>query len=352
MTGELPIAFARPWLLLLLVLVPLAGGLLVWLGVWRRGVSRRLTGSGGTARSNGTARVLKGGMLLTGLSLIVIALARPQIGTRSILLPREGTDVVIALDVSASMLATDIAPTRLEHAKQIINGLLSGLQGDRLGLVVFAGNAILRFPLTTDLDAARELVNATAVREGGLRPGTGIGDALKVAAAAFKEDAARSRLIVLISDGEDTIGDPLDAARGPREKGIAVYGVGLGTEEGSQLPVPDPRTGRVQNRTDPQTGQPAVSRANESVMRQIAQAGQGRFFNGNAEDAVGELASEIASLERTKFASQEGTLPVERYQWFLAAGVVLIVLEMLIPERRRRARTGVRGPAVERKRAA
>ena len=120
------------------------------------------------------------------------------------------------------------------------------------------------------------------------------------------------------------------------------YAVGVGTDTGSTLAVPDPRTGRVQPRLDPQTGQPAVSRANESLMRSIATAGRGTFYNGNAEDAAAPLSQEIAALQRTRFASQEGSLPIERYQWFLAAGLALLVIEMLIPERRRRSREAAR----------
>jgi Ca-activated chloride channel family protein len=198
---------------------------------------------------------------------------------------------------------------------------------------------VLRFPLTTDIEAARELVRSTAIREGNLRPGTGIGDALKVAGTAFGEGSARSKVIVLLSDGEDLAGEAVEAVRIPRDRGALVYTVGIGTEEGSTLPVPEPRTGRTQPRLDPQTGQPAVSRANESLLRAIAAAGRGKFYNGNSPDAIAPLAQEIAALERTRFASQEGSQPIERYQWFVAAAIVLLVAEMLIPERKRRART-------------
>ena len=347
------VTFARPWVLVLLAAVPVVTLLLLWLAAWRRGAARRLVGHPAVPRANGFARAIKALLLLVGLTLLVIAAARPQIGSRPVLLPREGVDVMIALDASASMLATDLQPNRLEHAKRLIGQLLDALQGDRVGLVTFAGNAVLRFPLTTDIEAARELVRSTAVREGNLRPGTGIGDALRVAGTSFGEDAARSKVIVLISDGEDLAGEALPAVRTPRDRDVRLYTVGLGTDEGSPLAVTDPRTGRVQPRIDPQTGQQAVSRANESLMRQLAAAGNGRFFNGNGDDAVAGLTQEIAALERSKFASQEGSQPVERYQWFLAPALALLVLEMLIPERRWRTRTAAsRERREERRRAA
>lgn len=329
------VRFARPWLLLLLLAVPLALALRLWLAAWRRGATRRLIGAPQIAAANGRARFLKGALLLCALSLLALAAARPQIGEQPVLLPREGADVMVALDVSASMLATDVTPNRLEHAKLLIGQLLDGLQGDRVGLTVFAGSAVLRFPLTTDIDSARSLTNGVAIREGNLKPGTGIGDALRVSAAAFGPDAARSKLIVLISDGEDLAGAAPSAVELPKSKGVTLFTIGLGTEEGAPLIVPDPRGGRPQPRLDPSTGQPAVSRANEALLRQLAEAGGGRFFNGNGDDAIGALNSEIAGLERTKFASQEGSLPVERFQWFVGAALAMLMLEMLIPERRR-----------------
>jgi Ca-activated chloride channel family protein len=268
-----------------------------------------------------------------------------------VLLPREGTDVMVALDVSASMLAPDVPPSRFEHAKVLIGQLLYVLHGDRVGLTVFAGNAILRFPLTTDVEAARELINSTAIRDGNLRPGTGIGEALKVAGGAFGPDSARSKLIVLISDGEDLAGDPLPATQTPREQGAVVYTIGLGTEEGSALPAATTAAGRSQPRLDPATGQPAVSRANEALLRQIASAGGGRFFNGNGDAAIPTLTAEIAGLQRTKFQSQEGSLPVERYQWFVGAALALLLLESVLPERRRGRGGAVVRPA-ERREAA
>jgi Ca-activated chloride channel homolog len=344
--------FARPELLLLLLAVPLVAGLLLWRALWRRGAAGRLVGRPAQSRASGIARALKAAMLLAGIALLAVAAARPQMGSHSVLLPREGADVIIALDVSASMLATDIPPNRFDHAKRLVGQILDGVQGDRVGLVAFAGNAVLRFPLTTDIDAARDLTKGTAIREGNLRPGTGIGDALKVASQSFREDSTGSRLVVLISDGEDLGEGAVEAVRDLRDRDIRLYTMGIGTEQGSTLPAPDPRNqGRVVNRIDPTTGQAAVSRANEQLMRAIAGAGRGKFYNGNGDDAVAQLTQDIASLQRTKFESQEGEIPVERYQWFLAAGLALIALQLLIPERRWRRRAAAT-PRAERRRAA
>jgi len=144
-------------------------------------------------------------------------------------------------------------------------------------------------------------------------------------------------VIVLISDGEDLGEGAVEAVRTVRDRDIRLYTVGLGTGEGSPLTTTDQRTGQVRPRIDPQSGQQAVSRANETLMRAIASAGRGRFYNGNGTDAMPQIAQEIVALERTRFESQEGSIPIERFPWFLAAGLALIVIETLIPERRRRS---------------
>lgn len=344
------LTFAAPWWLLLLLALPVVLLLRLLLARWRRNASKRLVGRAAANRASGVARGLKLGLLLGALALIAVATARPQWGSRPVLLPREGTDVVIALDTSASMLATDVEPNRFEHAKLVISRLLDQLQGDRVGLVVFAGSATVRFPLTTDVGAARELIQGTAIREGNLRPGTGIGDALRTAATAFGEDAARSKLVVLISDGEDLAGDAQtqEGLRNLRDQGATLYTIGLGTEAGSQLAVPDPRTGQVRPRVDPTTNQPAVSRANEALLRQLASAGDGRFYNGNGDSGATTLAREIASLERTRFQSQEGSEPIERSMPFVVVAIILLALELVIPERRRRRAVPAERPATRR----
>jgi Ca-activated chloride channel homolog len=187
------------------------------------------------------------------------------------------------------------------------------------------------------------------IREGNLRPGTNISEPLKIAATSFRDDGDAQKAIFVISDGEDLGEGAVEAVRDVRDRDIRLYTVGLGTDEGSTLPVPDPRTGQVRTRTDP-GGQPAISRANESLMRAVAAAGRGKFFNGNSDAAAGEIAQEIAALQRAKFETQEGSLPIERYQWFLAAGLALIAIETLIPERRRRRKARV--PEAQRRQAA
>jgi Ca-activated chloride channel family protein len=327
--------FGLPWLLVLLVaLLPVAAAFAA-LARWRRTASLRLVRGDG-ARVSRVRRAAKAALVLTALALVVVAAARPQRGSKRILLPREGTDVMIVLDVSASMLATDIEPNRFERTKGILTGLVDRLQGDRVGLTVFAGTAGLRFPLTSDMTAVRELIRSTAIKEGNLAAGTGVGDGIRVGVTSFPpEDKTRSKVLLLVSDGEDLAGAPLDAVRTARERDVTVYTMGIGTEAGGTIVVPR-QGGRPEQRIDPTTGQPAVSRRDESILRQIASDGRGRYFDGNAADPAASVADEVGRLARTRFESQEGTLPIERYQWFAAAALLLLLAEFLLPDRRAR----------------
>jgi Ca-activated chloride channel family protein len=347
-------SFGAPLLLLLLpALVPVVVAL-VWLARWRRVAVRRLVsgaGGGGSARR----RTVKAVLVLAGLALIAVAAARPQRGERRVLLPRDGTDVIIALDVSVSMLATDVAPNRFERAKEVLSALLDRLQGDRVGLVVFAGTAMRRFPLSTDITAARELIRSTAIKEGGLGAGTGIGDAVRVAATSFPaDDQTRSKVIVLVSDGEDLAGAPQDAVRTARDRGVIIYTLGVGTEEGGAIVIPRP-TGTPERRVDPATGGPAISRRDESVLRSLASAGRGRYIDANEGDPAAAIAEEIGRLARTRFESREGSVPIERFQWLVVAALLLLAGEFLIaetPRRRARAAGDRAGVPVRRGKAA
>lgn len=336
--------FGAPYVLfLLLALLPVAAAMLA-LARWRRAAAGRLvTGAGSVPR---TRRIFKGALLLTALALIALAAARPQRGSQSVVLPREGTDVMIALDVSLSMLATDVAPNRFERAKVTLNSLLDRLQGDRVGLVVFAGTAGLRFPLTTDVAAARELIRSATIKEGGLAAGTGIGDAIRVAVESFPAtDETRSRVLLIVTDGEDTAGAPQEAVRRARDRGIIVSTMGIGTEAGGAIVVPRPTS--VAGRALPPPPEQGTSRRDAAVLRQVATAGRGIYFDGNDDDPAAAVANEIGRLARTRFESQEGSLPVERFQWFLVAALVLLAVDFLLPDRpgRRRSLATDRAPA-------
>jgi Ca-activated chloride channel family protein len=326
-------SFGAPWLLILLV-VPAGIVLLGWWAERRRAAMRtRYAGVGrlGALGQPPRYRRARIAILTIAATLLVIAAARPQIGTHQVALERAGTDVLVALDVSLSMGATDVPPTRLDRAKAAIQALIDRLQGDRVGLVTFAGDAQLRFPLTTDLVAASEVVQSVTLKDGGLQGGTDIGSALRQAARSFSTDKTRGKVLLLVSDGEDLGTEAAQAAGFSREQNVILDTLGVGTTQPTPLYVIDPRTGKQSPRTDPNTGQPVTTTANPDALRALAATNGGRFYDGNSDDFAAALAAQIDQLQKTRFAGRQGELPTERYQGFLGAALALLTIEFLLP---------------------
>jgi Ca-activated chloride channel family protein len=250
---------------------------------------------------------------------------------------REGIDVVIALDVSNSMLSEDIPPSRLESAKHELVRFVEGLRGDRVGLVAFAGTAIEHCPLTTDYSAVKLLVN---IMEPNLIPeqGTAIAEAIYAAQRAFVEDGAESRVIVVITDGEDQEQEAVDAAKKAAEDGITVYTIGMGTAQGAPIPLYDAQGRSTGFRRD-KSNQVIMTRLNETLLQQIAEAGGGRFLRGtrNAEE-LEAIWEDISAMEQTELGQMQYTAFEDRYQYFVFPAFLLLLLEFLISERRGRPR--------------
>lgn len=330
-------SFEAPAFLALLAALPLLGlAFALFLRWWRRaladfaGPQRPLRGWAVQGQ-----RLLRMSLVGLALALLALALARPQLGSETQQVQRQGVDLVVALDISQSMLAEDASPNRLEAAKGELVRLLDRLQGHRVGLVLFAGEALLRFPLTADIGVAQRLLGEVKVGDFPLRPGTAIGDALRVATTAFTQKETASKVVLLVTDGEDLGGEPLEAAAAAAQEGIAIYTVGIGSPQGTTIPVRDPRSGEVQLKLDPQTGQPAVTRLDEALLRRLAQVGRGRYFSAGVGDlSLGAVADEIGRLARTTFAVATQARPIERFQLFALAALALLVLEVALPEGR------------------
>jgi Ca-activated chloride channel family protein len=244
--------------------------------------------------------------------------------------------VILAVDVSLSISAQDVVPARLDRAKGAISALLDHLQGDRVGLVTFAGSADLRFPLTTDIEAARKVVQSLGFKDGGLRSGTSVGEALREATSGFANDQTRSKIVVLVSDGDELGDDAASAAAFVRDQGIGLNTIGVGNDTPVPVVVTDPRTGKAQPRIDPGTNTPLLTAADAMSLRQLASANGGHFYSGNTDDFAVQLADEIGRLQKTRFESGEGNVPVERFQLFAGAGLLLLMLEFLLPAGRSR----------------
>ncbi len=274
-------------------------------------------------------RRLRYALLLAALSLLVAAAARPQLGVDSLEVKRRGLDLIIGIDTSKSMLATDVEPNRLARAKLAAQDLIGLSQGDRLGLIAFAGRAFLQAPLTIDYGAVISSVQDLDT-EAVPRGGTNIAEAIQLALDAFGKGEGSDRVLVLMTDGEELEADSVVMARKAAAAGVKIFTLGIGSSEGSLLPLPG--GGFVRDRA----GQMVRSRLDESRLREIASVADGRYIRLTAgPEAIAELYRDgISQLKRKELEMKTTQRPIERYAWPLSAALVFISLGALLRERK------------------
>jgi Ca-activated chloride channel family protein len=336
-----PLGLAHPGYLLLGLL---ALGLGVWgllVGLRRKGRVESLLGARlGPLLAPGVSsvlRALQAAFRAAGLLLFALALTQPQCGSRTELARRRGIDLVVALDASKSMLARDVAPDRLDRAKLELNSLLDSLKGDRVGIVAFAGDAYVQCPLTSDYAAAKlflKAVDPEQMQQGG----TNIGAALQLAQSMLEnaDRGAKDRVVVLLSDGEDLSGEEMEAAESLKAAGIKVYAVGIGSEAGEPIPELG-KGGEVVGYKKDASGNTVLTRLDRAGLEGIAQLTGGEFFYQPHGVAVQEVAARIDRLQKSEIESRLTVRWDERFQAFLAPGVLLFALGTLLPGRRRGA---------------
>jgi len=327
------------WLHLLWAVPALAalGVVAAWLrrrrlGAWADDV---LWGRLAPARS-GLLRGIKLVLTLLALALLLVAAARPQVGARLVQVERRGIDVVVLLDVSLSMEATDVVPDRLERSKQEIRELLDGLRGDRAAIVLFSGSSFALCPLTLDVAAANLFLDAVT-SDVLPDPGTNLEEALRGGRSALETElaTARGRAIVLFTDGESHSGDAAAAAQSLEEDGIPVLTVGVGTPGGEPIPMRD-AGGRLTGYKKDRAGNVVLSRLDEALLRQIAETTGGRYYPATLQGhEVGEMLKFLGRLERGELGGSVRRRVEERYQVPAAVAVVLLLLAVLVPEARR-----------------
>lgn len=243
---------------------------------------------------------------------------------------RQGVDVMIVLDVSRSMLARDLQPSRLDRAKQLVQRLIDRLRNDRVGIVLFAGRAYLQMPLTTDHAAARLYVN-TAGPESVPTQGTVIGEALQVALNAYGAADKKFKTVVLVTDGEDHDDQALELAAKLQEEGVLLHTIGIGTPQGATLTDP---VNQEQKRDA--EGKVIVSRLNEPVLQQLAQAANGTYFRlTDTEQTVDGIIEQVDAMEKKAIVDPSSIRYRSFFQWFLAAALGLLILEFFLSERKR-----------------
>ena len=322
-----------------LIVAPLVAGLFVFAALRRRALAERF---GDRELINRIAsspsirrRTWKAALRVGGILLLAVALAGPRFGTQLREVKREGIDLVIALDVSASMLAEDVAPSRLERAKNEIKNLMSELKGDRVSLVTFAGDAFIQCPLTTDYSALRLFLD---VADPSLipTPGTDFGAALKMAMQAFEAPTgdpdveSRTKAVLFVSDGENHIAELEQILEQAREAGVVLYSAGVGETEGAPIPVY--RNGRRVDYRKDRTGAVVTTKLEEAVLQELARDGS-YYRIARTSSSLPRITASLEQLDRTSFGQDEFEEYEERYQWPLFIGLVFLLLEWFIPER-------------------
>ena len=327
---------ARPTYLYLLALVPVAAIAYAFAARRRKIDARRLGDPALIARLGNSVSVpsrrWKMALCLLALTAQVIALARPRWGTELQVDSRRGVQVMAVLDVSASMLAEDVKPSRLARAKLLLEEFMDELGGSQLGLVLFAGAAFVQAPLTADLNTVRGLLRA-AGPDSVSRAGTALDEAVRVALGGFREDIETHRVMLLLTDGEAHEGDPLTAARAAAAAGVTIHAVGFGTTQGEPIPIRDANGALLSYKTDAR-GDTVLSRLNETLLQEMAGATGGRFFRAAAaNDAVSAIRDAIGALEGGELQARPEILGVERFPWFAGLALLALTAEFLLPDR-------------------
>ena len=238
---------------------------------------------------------------------------------------------MVALDISRSMLAEDLKPTRLDRAKLEISDLISRLEGDEVGIVLFSGASYIQFPLTSDYATARTYLNH-ASPNAITRQGTVVAEAIETAMGGFSTERERQKVIAIMTDGESHEGDPITAAREAAAEGAVIYTVGFGSPDGAPVPEYD-ESGKISGYSQNAQGQVLISRIDEVALQQIAESGGGRYFRATDQGAIAGLAEEIQSFEDESLQSEFSQRKVERFQLFLLAGALCLALAELTSDR-------------------
>ncbi len=282
---------------------------------------------------NRPRRILKFALQLLGLALAIVSLAQPRWGYIFQDVKRKGLDVIIAVDTSRSMLSNDVQPNRLERVKLAAQDFINGLEGDRVGVIAFAGRAFLQAPLTIDYNAVVEAINdlnTKTIPEGG----TNIASAISLAIQSFGKSAVGNRALILFTDGEELSGDAVRAARDAAEAGVRIFTVGVGTPQGSLIPVTgeDGQTTFVKD----EAGQVVKSRLDEKRLKEIAEVTGGFYLHlENGPRTMQQIRDEgLAKMQAAEMDVRLSRRPIERYQWPLSAALVVLALAFLIPERK------------------
>ena len=276
--------------------------------------------------------ILKMLAFLIGLAFLIVSLTNPKMGTKLETVKRQGVDIVFALDVSKSMLAEDIAPNRLEKSKQIITKIIDKLGSDRIGIIIYAGNAYPLLPITTDHGAAKMFLQSASPNMVSSQ-GTAINEAIKLATSYYNNDEQTNRFLFIISDGEDHQDDASSAIAQATKDGIKTYAIGIGTEKGGPIPLKD--RGVLQGYKKDSNGEVVITKMNESTLKEIAANGNGKYLLGNrTQETVDYVEQVLVKAEKSEFESTKFSDYKDQFQWFIGLGLLFLILDAFMLEKK------------------
>jgi Ca-activated chloride channel homolog len=271
-------------------------------------------------------------LVMVSFALLVLIIAEPQFGSRLQEVKRKGVEIIIALDVSNSMLAEDLQPSRLERAKQSISKMVDQLDNDKLGLVVFAGDAYTQLPITSDYVSAKMFLSAISPN---IVPkqGTAIGSAINLAAKSFDSNSPLQKCIILITDGENHEDDAVAAAQEASKNGIIVHAIGIGLPEGSPIPISSDNSGSSFRKDD--QGNVIISKLDEGLLTQIAAAGKGKYVRASqAQMGLNTILDEISKMQKGEIEAKIYADYEEQFQPVTAIALFILLLEVIVLERK------------------
>jgi Ca-activated chloride channel family protein len=320
----------------LLFAIPVIGVLFLLLQFWKIRTQRKFADAHLLKKLSPNRSFFKSVLKVVVFSLamacLAIALVNPKIGTKLETVKREGVDVVFALDVSKSMLAEDIAPNRLDKSKQLVTQIINSLAGDRIGIIGYAGSAFPQVPITTDFSSAKLFLsgmNTDMVSS----QGTAITEAIQLAKTYYDDEEQTNRVLFIISDGEDHEGNLAGIAEEAASEGIKIFTIGVGTEAGS--PIPIKRNGVLQFYKRDQNNEQVITRLNENTLEEIAKKANGVYINGNnTKEVVEEVTAILNGMDKKEFDAKQFTDFKDQFQWFLAGALFLLILDILMLERK------------------
>ena len=321
------------WLLLAIPAI-----ILLFLGVlfWQRSAQKRFADSALLKKLSPERSLFKPALKIFVLSLaifcLVVALVNPKMGTKLETVKREGVDLVFAIDVSKSMLAEDIAPNRMEKSKQLVTQIINNLGSDRIGIIAYAGSAYPQLPITTDYSSAKLFLSQMNTNMLSSQ-GTAISEAIELAKTYYNDEEQTNRVLFIISDGEDHVGESSNIAEQANQEGIRIFTIGVGETTGG--PIPLKRNGIVQSYKKDQNGETVITKLDEQTLKDIASEANGEYIFGKNTSEVTDKVKEILNgMDKKEFEAKQFADFKDQFQWFLGAGLLLLFLDIFLLDRK------------------